>query len=68
MLFTGYYFGWRFLYIVHSKRTVRKYEKVLNIRVTEYFEPIGPLSRIDLPDYPKQTNIQTSGSVSAWIF
>ena len=44
MLFTGYYFGWRFLYIVHSKRTVRKYEKVLNIKVTEYFEPIGSLS------------------------
>ena len=44
MLFTGYYFGWRFLYIVHSKRTVRKYEKVLNIKVTEYLESVGPLS------------------------
>ncbi|UJP05634.1 MAG: hypothetical protein LZF61_01255 [Nitrosomonas sp.] len=44
ILFTGYYFGWRFLYIVHSKRTVRKYEKVLNIKVTEYFEPTGQLS------------------------
>lgn len=27
ILFTGHYYGWRFLYIVHSKRTVRKYEK-----------------------------------------
>lgn len=44
MLFTGHYYGWRFLYIVHSKRTVRKYEKVLNIKVSEYFEPTGSLS------------------------
>ena len=44
MLLTGHYYGWRFLYIVHSKRTVRKYEKVLNIKVNEYFEPIGQLS------------------------
>ena len=44
MLFTGHYYGWRFLYIVHSKRTVRKYEKVLNIKVNEYFQPTGPLS------------------------
>lgn len=44
MLFTGHYCGWRFLYIVHSKRTVRKCEKVLNIKVTEYFEPTGQLS------------------------
>lgn len=44
MLFTGHYYGCRFLYIVHSKRTVRKYEKVLNIKVTEYFEPTGSLS------------------------
>jgi len=44
MLFTGYYFGWRFLYIVHSKRTIRKYEKVLNIKIKEHFEPIGTFS------------------------
>ncbi|MXS83626.1 hypothetical protein [Nitrosomonas oligotropha] len=44
MLFTGQYYGWRFLYIVHSKRTVRKYEKVLDIKVTEFFQPAGPLS------------------------
>lgn len=44
MLFTGHYYGWRFLYIVHSKRTIRKYEKVLNIKVTGYFQSTGPLS------------------------
>ncbi|MBS0299028.1 MAG: hypothetical protein JSR32_03680 [Proteobacteria bacterium] len=44
MLFTGHYYGWRFLYIVYLKRTVRKYEKVLNIKVTEYFELTGSLS------------------------
>jgi len=44
MLFTGHYYGWRFLYIVHSKRTIRKYHKVLDIKVTEYFEPVGSLS------------------------
>ncbi|WP_146162040.1 hypothetical protein [Nitrosomonas oligotropha] len=44
MLFTGYYYGWRFLYIVHSKRTIRKYEKVLNIKVNEFFQPTDSLS------------------------
>ena len=65
MLFTGHYYGWRFLYIVHSKRTVRKYEKVLNIKV-KLFQPTGPLSHRSA-GWLKQTSIQTSGSVSAAI-
>jgi hypothetical protein len=44
MLRMGYHFGWKVLYIVHSKRTIRKYEEVLGIKVRELFPAEGPSS------------------------
>ena len=38
MLRIGYAFGWKVLYIIHNKRTIRKYEEILNINVKEFFE------------------------------
>lgn len=31
----GFHFGWKVLYLVHSKRTIKKYEAMLGIKVTE---------------------------------
>lgn len=42
MLMLGYHFGWKVLLLVHSKRTIRKYEKILGIQIKEFFEPEGP--------------------------
>jgi len=42
MLVLGYHFGWKVLLLVHSKRTIRKYEKILGIQVKVLFEPEGP--------------------------
>jgi hypothetical protein len=42
MLTLGYQYGWRVLYIIHSKATIRKYEGVLEISVKELFEEEGP--------------------------
>lgn len=42
MLFMGHHFGWKVIYLMHSKLTVRKYEKILNIRVRDLFPPAGP--------------------------
>ncbi len=44
MLRVGYAFGWKVLFITHNKRTIRKYEEVLNINVKEYFEEEGSLA------------------------
>ncbi len=44
MLMLGRLFGWRVLVLIHSKSTLRKYEKILDINVREFFEPEGPLS------------------------
>lgn len=33
----GDYYGWRVLVIVHNKRTIRKYEQILNINIKEFF-------------------------------
>ena len=38
MLFMGHIFGWRVLYILHSVKTVEKYEAILDIKVKERFE------------------------------
>lgn len=50
MLRLGHHVGWKVLYIVHSKKTIRKYEEILTgrsnsaVRVRDLFEPEGPSS------------------------
>ena len=42
MYVLGFHLGWKVLYLVHSKRTIRKYEELLGIKVTEVFPKVGP--------------------------
>ena len=42
MLRLGDHVGWRVLYILHSKRTIRKYEEILDIKVREFFPEEDP--------------------------
>lgn len=44
MLRLGQQFGWRVMYLIHSKATVRKYEEILGISVKEEFPEEGPSS------------------------
>jgi hypothetical protein len=44
MLRMGFHFGWKVLYLIHSKRTIRKYEEILNIKVRDVFPEVGPSS------------------------
>ncbi len=41
MLMIGYHFGWKVLLLVHSKRTIRKYEKILDIDIKAFFPAEG---------------------------
>lgn len=42
MYVLGFHVGWRVLYIIHSKKTIRKYEELLGIKVTEVHPEFGP--------------------------
>ena len=42
MYLVGFHFGWRVLYLVHSKRTIAKYEGILGIKISEVFPEYGP--------------------------
>lgn len=42
MYMLGRHFGWRVLVLVHSKRTIAKYEQILGIKVREEFPEEGP--------------------------
>ena len=42
MYMLAHHFGWKVLYLIHSKRTIKKYEQILGIKLSEEFEPIGP--------------------------
>lgn len=44
MLHMGYHFGWKVLYIIHSKRTIRNYEEILGIKIRDIFPETGPSS------------------------
>jgi hypothetical protein len=38
----GGHFGWRVLVLLHNKRTLRKYENILNITIRDFFPEEGP--------------------------
>jgi hypothetical protein len=42
MYMIGRHFGWKVLYIIHSKKTIRKYEEILGIAVRDAFPEVGP--------------------------
>lgn len=44
MLYIGDYFGWKVLVLIHNKRTIRKYEEILDINVREFFPEEGPIA------------------------
>ncbi len=44
MLRIGHHVGWKVLYLVHSKKTIRNYESILGILVREEFDEVGPSS------------------------
>lgn len=39
--YLGFSVGWKPLYLLHSKRTVRKYEQILGIKVRDIFPEVG---------------------------
>ena len=44
MLRMGHHIGWKVLYLIHSKKTIRKYEEILNIKIRDIFDETGPSS------------------------
>jgi hypothetical protein len=44
MLRMGHHYGWKVLYIIHSKKTIRNYEDILKVRIRDIFEETGPSS------------------------
>ena len=48
MLRMGHHVGWKVLVLVHSKKTVAKYEGILGIKLREYFPAEGPSSQRSL--------------------
>ncbi|MFZ6817819.1 hypothetical protein [Undibacterium sp. Ji22W] len=44
MLFIGDFFGWKVLVVWHEKRTLRKYEEILGIKIREFFPEFGSMS------------------------
>jgi len=38
----GRHVGWRTLVVMHNKRTIRKYEDILGIKIRDEFPPEGP--------------------------
>ena len=42
MYMVGFHFGWRVLYLVHTKRTIKKYEGILGVKISEIFPEYGP--------------------------
>lgn len=43
MLMLGRFMGWRYLVLIHNKRSLRKYEEILAIDIREEFDEEGPL-------------------------
>jgi len=57
-LMIGRKFGWRVMFFMHSQSTVRKYEKILDIKSNEVMPEVGPLAKkaFAWDAYQKATN------------
>ena len=44
MLRLGHHVGWKVLYLIHSKKTIRNYENILGIQIRDIFPETGPSS------------------------
>lgn len=45
MLRMGHHFGWRVLYLIHTKQTIRNYEQILgDVKIRDIFDDTGPSS------------------------
>lgn len=44
LLRMGHHVGWKVLVLVHNKRTIKKYEQILGIKIREFFPEEGPSS------------------------
>lgn len=44
MYMIGRLVGWKVLVLIHNKRTIRKYEEILDIKVREEFPETGPFT------------------------
>lgn len=42
MYMIGFHFGWKVLHIIHSKKTIAKYESILGIKIRDAFPEYGP--------------------------
>lgn len=42
MYMIGFHYGWKVLHLIHSKKTIKKYETLLGIKITEVFDEFGP--------------------------
>jgi hypothetical protein len=38
-------FGWKVFYLIHSRRTIKKYEKILGVQMRDVSPEVGPLAR-----------------------
>lgn len=44
VLFVGHLYGRRVITLIHNKRTLRKYEKILELTFKDEFPEVGPLA------------------------
>jgi len=43
-LFLGRKFGWRVMLLMHDRKSIRDYEKILGISSREFFPELGPMA------------------------
>lgn len=44
MLYVGRRFGWKVIYLIHSRKSIAKYEKILGIKIKEELPELGDRS------------------------
>ena len=45
ILRVGHHVGWKPLVLIHSKRTIAKYEELLGVKLRDLFPEVGPSAR-----------------------
>ena len=45
MLMIARHYGWKVIYLIHTRKTVQKYEKILDISLRDIVPPVGRIAK-----------------------
>ena len=48
MLMIARHYGWKVIYLIHTRKTIQKYEEILGVSLRDIVPPVGRIAKMSL--------------------